>query len=260
MAKITTSSLTRFCVSVNGKNVSGYVYTDVEETENFVVATDGTALDFYSKDSGNVDYHFSGVDSYEFIEKMLFIQKNGEKYLYFNGKQVGDTAYSEVEVKDSVVYLTSKNGAKGAYIMATKAFIPCHYKEIWFDNRGGIAVGKDANGNTQVVFISLDGQTTKKLVADKYSFAAKYIIAKESGKKYGAYNYDGEVVVPAIFESLKEVSGDILEGERINNEGSRRHGYFVISQKKFVIGDDINISRTGIVEVLKDGEWFLLSK
>ena len=78
-----------------------------------------------------------------------------------------------------------------------------------------------------------------------------FLLVKRNGK-YGIYSSNGEMKVPVEYDHFKSY---LRTGTTCNACKNGIWGYYIIHKKKFVIADDISITKTGKYEFLIDGKW-----
>lgn len=87
-----------------------------------------------------------------------------------------------------------------------------------------------------------------------------YIAVRDHNDLYGLYSYEGEELVPVSYNDINFDGNYIVNGELrlVEVKKDNIEGFFDIKNKIFVDAQDINITKTGIIEVNKNGSWTVL--
>lgn len=107
---------------------------------------------------------------------------------------------------------------------------------------------------------SYDGKEIISVLFDGIEEEEIGLKVKDNNSQYGIYSYDGKELVPILYSHIDcdeyyKVRGK-LRLIKVRNEDS--FGFFDIKNKIFIEAQDINISKTGIIEVKKNGRWTVL--
>jgi len=122
---------------------------------------------------------------------------------------------------------------------------------------------KEANGfvvlyneDTLVIFDKSNGK--KVLHIDDFQdvkFEDNHLYIQK-WDKWGVFEYSGKEIVPIRYDHINECIYSLTTKElmAVSVDG----GYYIVPIKTFYMADDINITKTNKIELLKKGEWSML--
>jgi len=95
---------------------------------------------------------------------------------------------------------------------------------------------------------------------EEIKFAESHLYIQSKGE-WGVYEYSGKEVVPIKYDHINACiySPTTLELMAVSVDvGYEDGGYYIVSTNTYYEADDINITKTNKIELLKKGEWTML--
>jgi len=107
---------------------------------------------------------------------------------------------------------------------------------------------------------SFDGNVILPVEFSKIDVNKSYFVVKDIYNLCGVFSITGEDIVPISFERIGILklceNKDTIDAVSVTKEGKR--GWYIIKRKTFIAADNVNFTKTGIVEVCKDDKWYIL--
>lgn len=252
--------------------------------------------DFDAKEVIPVIYDSLSINSKD-VGYICVKNNNKKGLYDLKGKVIIDTIYDEIYVYDNCIsaYNYDQN-SQHVYSKMGKHLVEVDNKDAYAKyNKLGILI--DDHKNSIVSLYSNDGKLILKdyekiIVGDSPNY--EVIIAKKNGM-YGLFDYSGNELLPCIYSkismggTLKSLIGVVFLHthvgryslyslkekeiilpfdnysevisykdkicEIVTEDG--RHGFYFCEYEKFIMADEMNITKTGKFEFLIDGEWIM---
>lgn len=83
----------------------------------------------------------------------------------------------------------------------------------------------------------------------------------QKNNNWGVYEYSGNNIVPIEYDYINKCIYSPITKELIAvsvDTGYEDGGYYIVATKKYVEAEEINITKTNRIELLKDGIWSMI--
>jgi len=117
------------------------------------------------------------------------------------------------------------------------------------------------NKDTVAIFSRLSGKQELYIDGIDDVQICNYFVIIGKENKYGCYTFSGKEIVPIEFDDIGLAIYNNETNELIAiqvEKGFEYGGYYIVKSKTFYEAEEINITKTGRIELLMEQEWVML--